>query len=93
MARVPTIDPEEFPSELAEILGHPRSDQRVVLGALPAWAVRPELAVAMVTFQRALDTHAQLPARLRSWSACEWPSTTVAAAAWPCARAWRSPTG
>lgn len=65
MARVPTIDPAEFPSELAEVLGHPGSDQRVVLGALPAWAVRPELALAMVKFQRALDTHAVLSARLR----------------------------
>ena len=65
MARVPTIDPAEFPSELADALGHPGSDQRVQLGALPAWAVRPDLALAMVTFQRALDRHAVLPARLR----------------------------
>ena len=64
MARVPTIDPAEFPSELAAVLGNPGSDQRVALGALPAWAVRPDLAVAMVTFQRALDAHALLPARL-----------------------------
>jgi AhpD family alkylhydroperoxidase len=65
MARVPTIDPAEFPPELAAVLGNPGSDQRVALGAMPAWAVRPELAVAMVTFQRALDAHALLPARLR----------------------------
>lgn len=64
MARVLTIDPAEFPSELAAVLGNPGSDQRVALGALPAWAVRPDLAVAMVTFQRALDAHALLPARL-----------------------------
>ena len=65
MARVPTIDPAEFPAGLAEAVGNPGSDQRVALGALPAWAVRPDLALAMVTFQRALDTHAVLPARLR----------------------------
>jgi AhpD family alkylhydroperoxidase len=65
MARVPTVDPAEFPPELADAVGHPDSDQRVALGALPAWAVRPDLAVAMVTFQRALETHAMLPARLR----------------------------
>jgi AhpD family alkylhydroperoxidase len=65
MARVPTVDPAEFPSELADALGNPGSDQRVQLGALPAWAVRPDLALAMVTFQRALDSHAVLPERLR----------------------------
>jgi AhpD family alkylhydroperoxidase len=65
MARVPTIDPTEFPSELADALGNPGSDQRVALGALTAWAQRPELALAMVAFQRALDTNALLPARLR----------------------------
>ena len=65
MARVPTIDPAEFPSELADALGNPGSDQRVALGALPAWAVRPDLALAMVTFQQALDRHAVLPERLR----------------------------
>ena len=43
MARVPTIDPAEFPSELAAVLGNPGSDQRVALGALPAWAVRPDV--------------------------------------------------
>ena len=65
MPRVPTIDPAEFPPELADAVGNPGSDQRVALGALPAWAVRPDLALAMVTFQRALDTHAVLPPRLR----------------------------
>lgn len=65
MARVPTIDPADFPPELADAVGHPGPDQRVALGALPAWAVRPDLAVAMVSFQRALDADARLPARLR----------------------------
>ena len=65
MARVPTIDPAEFPPELADAVGNPGSDQAVALGALPAWAVRPDLALAMVRFQRALDTHAVLPSRLR----------------------------
>lgn len=52
MARVPTVDPGDFAPELADAVGHPSSADRVRLGALPAWAVRPELAVAFVSFQR-----------------------------------------
>ena len=65
MARVRTIAPEDFAPELAAAAGHPTSAQRVALGALPAWAVRPELAVAFLTFQRTLAEHAALPERLR----------------------------
>ena len=65
MARVRTIDPADFRAELADALGHPDSEDRVRLGAIPAWAVRPDLALAMVRFQRALDDDATLPPRLR----------------------------
>lgn len=65
MARVRTIAPEDFDRQLAEVTGHPTSAQRVALGALPAWAVRPELAGAFVTFQAALERSAVLPTRLR----------------------------
>lgn len=65
MARVRTIAPEGFPPELAAAAGHPTSSELIALGSLPAWAVRPELAVTLLTFQRALAEHAALPARLR----------------------------
>lgn len=65
MARVRTIAPEDFAPDLAAAAGYPTSAQRVALGALPAWAVRPELAVAFLTFQRTLADHAALPERLR----------------------------
>jgi len=65
MARVRTVAPEDFAPELATTVGHPTSSQVVALGSLPAWAVRPELAVAMLTFQRTLAEHAVLPERLR----------------------------
>ena len=65
MARVRTVAPEDFAPELAATAGHPTSSQIVALGSLPAWAVRPELAVAMLTFQRTLAEHAVLPERLR----------------------------
>jgi AhpD family alkylhydroperoxidase len=65
MARVRTVDPAEFDPELATAAGHPTSAQRVALGGLPAWAVRPELAVAFLEFQRTLDANARLPVRLR----------------------------
>ena len=65
MARVRTIPPEDFAPDLAAAAGHPTSTQLVALGALPAWAVRPELAVAFLTFQRSLAEHAVLPERMR----------------------------
>jgi AhpD family alkylhydroperoxidase len=65
MARVPTIDPAKFAPALADALGHPGPAERVALGSLPAWAVRPDLALAVVTFQRLLDGDATLPSRLR----------------------------
>jgi AhpD family alkylhydroperoxidase len=65
MARVPTVDPTAFRPDLAEAVGHPTSADRVRLGALPAWAVTPELALAFLDFQRTLEHHAVLPPRLR----------------------------
>lgn len=65
MARVRLIDPEDFAPELAEVAGHPTSAERVALGGLPAWAVRPELAIAFLEFQRTLYANARLPVRLR----------------------------
>jgi AhpD family alkylhydroperoxidase len=62
---VVTIDPRDFPPDLADAVGNPSSDERARLGALPAWAVRPELALAFVSFQRSIDEHAVLRARLR----------------------------
>ncbi|HSS08598.1 MAG TPA: carboxymuconolactone decarboxylase family protein [Acidimicrobiales bacterium] len=62
---MPTIDPTDFSPELADAVGHPSSADRVSLGALPAWAIRPELALAFLSFQRAVESHAVLPARLR----------------------------
>lgn len=60
-----TVEPEAFAPELAVAAGHPTSAHRVALGGLPAWAVRPELAVAFLTFQRQLAAEARLPLRLR----------------------------
>jgi AhpD family alkylhydroperoxidase len=65
MARVRTVAPEDFAPALAAAAGHPTSSQLIALGSLPAWAVRPELAVALLTFQRTLAEHARLPERLR----------------------------
>jgi len=65
VARVRTIDPEDFAPQLAEAAGYPTSGQRVALGALPAWAVSPELAVAFLAFQRTLEREATLSTRLR----------------------------
>lgn len=65
MARVPTVDPSDFDARLVEILGERRSDERVALGALPAWAVQPDAASAMVQFQRALESGTSLSTRLR----------------------------
>lgn len=65
MARVRTIDPEDFAPSLADAVGRPENDRRVALGALPAWAVQPELATAFVAFQSRLEEAAELPRRLR----------------------------
>jgi len=65
VARVRTIAPEEFAADLAAATGFPTSHERVALGSLPAWAVRPELAMALLTFQRTLGAEAVLPPRLR----------------------------
>jgi AhpD family alkylhydroperoxidase len=65
VARVPTIDPTAFRPDLAEAVGWPTAADRVALGALPAWAVAPDLALAFINFQRTLETHAALPVRLR----------------------------
>jgi AhpD family alkylhydroperoxidase len=65
MARVRTVDPEDFAPQLAGMVGNPTSDQRVQLGSLTVWANRPELATAFLRFQRALDANTSLSLRLR----------------------------
>lgn len=64
MARVPTLDPTEFSPELAELVGHPTSEPRMQLGALPAYAVQPQVAAAFSTFKDALHDATTLPPRL-----------------------------
>jgi AhpD family alkylhydroperoxidase len=65
MARVRTIDPEDFAPALAGAVGHPTNERRVALGGLPAWAVRPELALAFIAFQQQVEQASVLPKRLR----------------------------
>ncbi|HET6664910.1 MAG TPA: carboxymuconolactone decarboxylase family protein [Acidimicrobiales bacterium] len=65
MARIRTVDPEDFAPALADAVGHPTNEHRVALGSLPGWAVRPELAVAFVAFQQRVEQAAVLPTRLR----------------------------
>jgi AhpD family alkylhydroperoxidase len=65
MARVTTVDPEDFSPQLAEMVGNPGSDRRVELGSLTVWANRPEIAIAFLRFQQAIDEYTMLPLRLR----------------------------
>lgn len=65
MARVSTVDPEDFVSQLADMVGNPTSEQRVHLGSLTVWANRPDIAMAFLRFQQTLDASTSLSLRLR----------------------------
>jgi AhpD family alkylhydroperoxidase len=65
MARVRTVAPEDFAPALADVLGHPTAEQRVALGSIPAWAVRPDIAVALQSFSATMAARATLAPRLR----------------------------
>lgn len=65
MARIRTLDPEEFAPELSAALGNPTSQQRVALGSMTVWANRPDLALAFATFMRSVDEASTLSPRLR----------------------------
>lgn len=64
MARIRTVQPENFHPDLAALVGHPSNEQRVALGSMVGWARRPEVAQAFVAFQRTLDRTTTLAPRL-----------------------------
>jgi AhpD family alkylhydroperoxidase len=63
--RIRAVDPEDFAPALAAALGHPTSEQRIALGSMTVWANRPDLALAMSTFMRAVEDGSVLAPRLR----------------------------
>jgi AhpD family alkylhydroperoxidase len=65
MARIRVLDPSEFAPELAAVLGHPTSSDRVALGSMTAWANRPDIALALAAFTSAIDAAGRLSSRLR----------------------------
>jgi AhpD family alkylhydroperoxidase len=65
MARVSTVNPEDFTPQLADMVGNPTSEQRVQIGSLTVWANRPPIATAFVRFLQAVDTNSSLAPRLR----------------------------
>jgi len=64
MARISTVRPEEFRSDLAELLGRPTDEQRVAVGSMVGWARRPDVAITFIEFQRSLDAATTLSPRL-----------------------------
>ena len=65
MARVSTVNPEDFTPELADMVGNPTSEQRVQIGSLTVWANRPQIATAFVRLVQTVDTNSSLTPRLR----------------------------
>jgi AhpD family alkylhydroperoxidase len=65
MARVSTVNPEDFTPELADLVGNPTSEQRVQIGSLTVWANRPQIATAFVHLLQTVDTNSLLTPRLR----------------------------
>lgn len=64
MARVPQQDPASFPEVIRRRLAPETLDDRAALASLRAWAVRPELAVALLDLRARVASASTLSDRL-----------------------------